>query len=321
MNYIEEMRSILEPLLEGCDSVALFDFPKHDNVGDLAIWLGEVQLIERVLGKRVIAVEHGQAQHLPELDSDIPVLLHGGGNLGDIWPLHEVFRQSVITRYPANRIILLPQSILFSTREKLAESALMTTIHPDLHICVRDLDSVTDASVMTPAERVYLCPDMALTLGPIERKVYPTSDILILQRSDKESANFGAMPEGVESCDWIGTEPTFLYRLADALDNSYARYPNRLAFLLPLRAWLYKRLAQEHLVRGCNLLSKGKVVVTDRLHAHILCSLLGIPHIVLDNSYGKIDRFRKTWKTGEGLCDTAVSWDEAITKARAMLHS
>lgn len=32
----------------------------------------------------------------------------------------------------------------------------------------------------------------------------------------------------------------------------------------------------------------GRLVVTDRLHAHVLAGLMGVPHIVVDNSYGKV---------------------------------
>jgi exopolysaccharide biosynthesis predicted pyruvyltransferase EpsI len=46
------------------------------------------------------------------------------------------------------------------------------------------------------------------------------------------------------------------------------------------------------------LLSSGRVVITDRLHAHLLCLLAGIPHAVLDNSYGKLGGFLDRW-TGE----------------------
>lgn len=42
-------------------------------------------------------------------------------------------------------------------------------------------------------------------------------------------------------------------------------------------------------------LSKGKVVVTGRLHAHILSVLMTKPHILLDNSYGKLQGFYDAW--------------------------
>jgi len=73
--------------------------------------------------------------------------------------------------------------------------------------------------------------------------------------------------------------------------------------------------------RGEVILSSGKVVITDRLHAHILCTLLDIPHVVLDNSYRKIGNFRDAWGTGGDKCLTAENLDEAMQKAKELLPS
>ena len=122
-NLQGNIHNTLAPLLADSDSVALFDFPKHDNVGDLAIWWGEVHFLQAVLGKKIVAVENCMAQDLPSLDRSIPILLHGGGNLGDIWPDHERFRRRVIATYPENRIVILPQTLHFTTPEALNASA------------------------------------------------------------------------------------------------------------------------------------------------------------------------------------------------------
>jgi pyruvyl transferase EpsO len=53
------------------------------------------------------------------------------------------------------------------------------------------------------------------------------------------------------------------------------------------------------------------VVITDRLHAHILSLLLGIPHAVLDNSYGKVGRFLAAWTGGAAGVHRASSSEDA----------
>src|SRR3546814_2699367 len=57
----------------------------------------------------------------------------------------------------------------------------------------------------------------------------------------------------------------------------------------------YQMLAQWRLRRGISMLSQGRVIVTDRLHAHILSLLLDIPQVVLDNMYGKVSAFAAQW--------------------------
>ena len=69
--------------------------------------------------------------------------------------------------------------------------------------------------------------------------------------------------------------------------------------------------ARARVARGCALLSSGRVVITDRLHAHILSLLLGIPHAVLDNSYGKLGRFLDQWLPGTAGVHRAESLRDA----------
>src|SRR3546814_16383188 len=61
----------------------------------------------------------------------------------------------------------------------------------------------------------------------------------------------------------------------------------------------YQILAQWRLRRGISMLSQGRVIVTDRLHAHILSLLLDIPQVVLDNMYGKVSAFAAQWRSEE----------------------
>jgi pyruvyl transferase EpsO len=98
------------------------------------------------------------------------------------------------------------------------------------------------------------------------------------------------------------------------------KWPGGRLVLNSIEMALFNQLADRRVRRGCLLLSQGEVVITDRLHAHILCCLMEIPHVVMDNSYGKISNFRKTWGTGNnGLCIEAREFPEAITKAQMLL--
>ena len=85
---------------------------------------------------------------------------------------------------------------------------------------------------------------------------------------------------------------------------------------LALRAASYDTAARARVLRGCRLLSSGRVVITDRLHAHLLSLLLGIPHAVLDNSYGKVGAYMDAWTSGSPLVRRAASWAEAAALPR-----
>jgi pyruvyl transferase EpsO len=59
--------------------------------------------------------------------------------------------------------------------------------------------------------------------------------------------------------------------------------------------WLWDQLAEDRTLRGCRILARGRVVITNRLHAHLLCTMMGLPHVVCDTSNGKVFAYRDTW--------------------------
>jgi exopolysaccharide biosynthesis predicted pyruvyltransferase EpsI len=54
----------------------------------------------------------------------------------------------------------------------------------------------------------------------------------------------------------------------------------------------------------------------DRLHGHILCLLLNIPHVFLNDDSGKNWNFHETWTRDAELCRLARTPAEAWTLAR-----
>jgi exopolysaccharide biosynthesis predicted pyruvyltransferase EpsI len=61
------------------------------------------------------------------------------------------------------------------------------------------------------------------------------------------------------------------------------------------------------------------VVVTDRVHGHILALLRARPQVVLDNEDGKVHALVRGWTGGSPLVHLATSADEALEKATALL--
>jgi exopolysaccharide biosynthesis predicted pyruvyltransferase EpsI len=77
-------------------------------------------------------------------------------------------------------------------------------------------------------------------------------------------------------------------------------------------------MARRWLLRGLRVLARGRIVVTDRLHGHVLALLQGIPQVVLDNSYGKLRSTYTTWTCRSGLAHWATSAEEARALATAL---
>ena len=279
---------------------ALLDYPDHPNVGDSAIWLGSTAYFRDHRGREPRYVASTRAFSETALRRSLPdgpIFVHGGGNFGDLWPRHQEFREHLLERFPDREIIQLPQSIHFDDPGRAAETARAIARHGNFRLFVRDRPSYDFATAHFDC-RTTLCPDMALFIGPLAR-TRPVVDVFHLRRTDKERAVEEAAAETGHTfrvADWLVEDRFSLEaaRLSRVLRQLAGGPRGRLA----LRSASYAAAAVARVRRGCRLLSSGRVVITDRLHAHILCLLLGIPHAVLDNSYGKLGRFLDAW-TGD----------------------
>jgi pyruvyl transferase EpsO len=306
-------RETIRPLLR--TPLALVDFPNHSNPGDSAIWLGELACL-RSLGMRPAYVCDLRTYSPERLDAAVgrgTILLHGGGNLGDLWPAHQSLRERVLADFPEHAIVQLPQSVHFDDPAALARARRALSAHRHLTVLARDtrsLDILTDAL----DTRATMCPDMAFCLGPLRRPVEATRDVLWLMRGDRESARMDARA-GTQAVDWLGDVPSLLQTVGGRL-AAYAARPSWIGGAAArASAATFAPMARRRVARGCRLLSEGRVVVSDRLHAHILCLLLGIPHVLLDNSYGKLRSFRDSWTADTTLARWAGSLDEAAELA------
>lgn len=318
------IHSLLATLIPEGSKVALFDFPNHSNVGDSAIWLGEKLYLEQTVKANIIAVDdfNLRLRPFPKLPPETLILIHGGGNFGDLYPLHQEHRESLISHYKEHRIIQMPQSIYYQNNARRLQTRAILNRHPDFHLLARDRDSLAQARDLHTGPS-YLCPDMAHCLGSLQRPTLSRYDIVCLLRTDKEkvASNFSSLQkvESVLVADWVDEPNTILKRFTKQLGQLHSNYPHWTKPLFKVKKPFYNQLATKRLHRGESILSSGKVVITDRLHAHLLCTLLSIPHVVLDNSYRKICNYRDAWETGGNSCQPAVDLEEAMNIAKKLL--
>ncbi|WP_052812890.1 polysaccharide pyruvyl transferase family protein [Desulfonatronum thioautotrophicum] len=322
--YKEIVHEVIGHLIPPRAPIALLDFPNHPNTGDSAIWLGEIAYLKKYHASKIIFVDdYGLINKTkPQFTKETIILIHGGGNLGDLYLRHQALREFVVGHYLNNRIIQLPQSVHFQEVKHFNQFSQVARKHPDFHLLVRDAQSLELAKKIHDGSS-SLCTDMALCIGSVKRPRNPKYEILGLLRTDKEKvikSPTGQHKDNLfHSFDWLDEPMTRTKRLSARIDRLLYNYPRKLAFLQNLKLPIYNRLARERFRRGCDVLSQGKVVITDRLHGHIMSTLLNIPHVVLDNSYGKISNFRDAWCSGEGLCRSAETLEEAFEIAQQYL--
>jgi pyruvyl transferase EpsO len=319
-----QIRHVLDRLIPVNSSCVLIDFPHHGNVGDSAIWLGEIAYLKsRKCQIKYIcdSNNYNQAALYAAAGKNL-ILLHGGGNFGDLYPNHQKQKEKVIGNFPDNRIVQLPQSIHFADEGNLARSQAILSQHKDFHFVVRDTVSfrLAQQHYDTPT---YLCPDMAMMLDLKPLRSQPkSSDVVILSRTDDEKASHLTSGTGGQLnsvvMDWLDEpEPKheWLY------DWSHRRLGWRNSKIPPFilnRVALAaaNAMARQRLARGLDNLGQGNVVVTDRLHAIILSWLGGIPVYFIDNNYNKLSNFINTWlKDSPGLV-RCNSFEGALQQAQ-----
>ena len=319
----DQIQATLDPIVRGSSHCVLIDFPNHSNVGDNAIWQGEIAWLARAgirIEYRCDVKSYSRAAVAQALAADGVIFIHGGGNLGDLWQRHQALRETVISDFPDRPVVQLPQTIHFVNRDRLAQARSVFNAHPNLTLLARDHASLEFARNEFRATS-FLCPDMAFCLEALDRPRSPEADIVWLRREDIEAAKSAAAPadESVIVTDWLDPRRPLL----DLARKTMRPLPAGFLTHYPRPRQAIRRLIdvsydwQAHLrVRyGCRLLAAGRIVITDRLHAHILCLLLGIPHVVLDNNYGKLRRFCDTWDT---LSSPLVRWAQSPAEALAI---
>lgn len=314
------------------DKCALLDYPAHLNIGDQLIWLGDIFYITDVLKAKILYSSNFSdfsSRKMEEKIGDSPIFFHGGGNLGDLYPKHQIFRKRVISRYKHRPIIILPQTIYFRDKRHLKKDAKLFNSHPDLTLFVRENKSYEIASEVFYNCRILKAPDMAFQLAGIpklEVKLKQKTSILYLCRNDKEmNINFhfpaespNIVVEDWVSYKWIKKNPIPIRGAARLIREIWQRrlaYPHEYISRIKWNhfhpyAKIIKALcnSSRHLNSwslmhsGIYQLKKYRLVITNRLHGHILCVILGIPNILLANSYYKNESFYNTWTCQIPFC-------------------
>lgn len=297
---LQKTHDVIYDLLKGKE-FHYIDIPMHDNIGDLLIMQGTLAFFKKknLTPKTTSTASAFQPEWVKPGDI---LVFHGGGNFGDLYANINDLREEIITRFPNNRIVMLPQTIFFSTDEKRDRSAAVFRRHNDVHIFIRD--KVSQGIARQFSDHVYLVPDMAHQLYPIA-STGNGRGVLRIERVDVEKP---AVPESLKDLtfdtrtDWVevvGGEKRlidFAWRLEGRFKARRWETASKL-----LGPWFWVPVAQRFSSKAVALFSRHDHIVTDRLHGHILSCLMDKKNTVIDNSYGKNSTYINEWTGGSDL--------------------
>lgn len=230
------------------------------------------------------------------------VFLQGGGNFGDLWRDSTNFRNYACKEVKNNDLIFLPQSLHYTRPANMKVDNATFQMHNRTLFMFRDYPSLNYSRQYFINKPAMYVPDMAFGLGPQTPTSVPAVDILLLLRLDKEkTVKLDQRKAALKTLADSGVS----YEVYDFPINGF---PLKLEKDNKTVIYNYTTIYTKHLTKlknnnrhdflnvrthmANNLFSRGRVIITDRLHASIFSTLLGRPLVYLDNSYKKITNVR-----------------------------
>ncbi len=308
----QRIKDSLSPLID--DDFMLLDIPNHRNIGDSLIWKGELIYFSTLNYKCLRQFNRYTFKNEYLTSAQTPILLHGGGNFGDIYSSSQKFKLEIIKRFPDNKIIILPQTVHYKDLRRRDSDLNLMNSHKKLYICVRDTNSYNIIAEKFDTSRLLLLPDMAFFLNLDQHIVgRGINKYLYLDRTDAESIErlsksqleeYGII-EGIDIKDWptYNSSPIKLFNTAcnyiEAFEGKVTLKLKNIPLINLLIHDAYglkKRGQMDSLIRaGINFLNSYDTILTTRLHGLILSILLNKEVLIIDNSYGKSENFYNTW--------------------------
>ena len=263
--------------------IFLLNTPWHKNLGDLAIAEAEAAFIKRIMSYKEPVVEVAALSRsiyaLSVLKKIIPenatLLFHGGGYLGNDWPIEEEAFRRTVKLFDKNRIILMPQSVFFSGDAR-GEAALLRSInalsrHNDLHLFARETISYNLMKQYYSKANIYLAPDMVLSMEYTFTEA-KRAGVLMCMRADREKS-------------LTDNDTGYIEKISSKYGQ--VEYTDTFApdeYVGPINAHTRGPLVNAKLKQ----FGKARLVVTDRLHGMVFAAITGTPCIAFSNHNHKI---------------------------------
>ncbi len=285
----------LRPLIEGRRCI-LIDVPHYPNIGDFLIWQGTISMLKKIHVKKLFSASK-ESFTFPNLSNDVIILLQGGGNFGDLWVEHQIFRTNVIKHYPNNKIIILPQTVFFRNEDSMIKDASIWAKHKDLTIIARDSKSLDTLKHYFYENNIMMLPDMAFCIPSIKSSPQRQTKQLFIKRRDIEAdidLQYNKyIPQEAKIHDWPTLEPGYIVPI-------FWRIIISIAYRIGINGdWYWNCILRPYYFQtGVKFINEYKDVFTTRLHGAILSLIMGKNVTMIDNNYGKNSSFYETWLDG-----------------------
>lgn len=285
----------------------LLDLPYFPNIGDILIWYVAQELLKEIpyKCKYAASIETYEKKRISE---NTIIIFMGGGNYGDLWERHQIFRRKVMSDYPNNPVLQLPQSVCFlSAKKQQQDIEFMCSHKGGFTICLRDRKSYDIIRTNYNRVKAIHVPDLALAFDAKSFckkhniKLIEGNGNLFVRRTDSEKNETDEVLEKIPINRIEGDWPTM-----EKMSYKYARYLrwmhrlDRLYCNQKLKTrftnFYYDRyIKPSYIEEGIKYLLPYSNIYSTRLHSAVLAYLLGKNVFIIDNSYGKCRGVYEDW--------------------------
>ena len=334
-------------LLQGISRAIFINVFRWVNRGDHVITLGQRSILKKFNISLVSSCIYPIGSHCRYDEiaktKDLAIFIQGGGYFGDVE--HAKWIEEEIENFPRNqRIIFFPNSL--SSREGVDFLNDFLSKYSDVHVMLRDKFSY-DVSFtfqiptplppfqpshplrlcffipfiykqivkeqMTKIPNIYLSPDIAFAMGSLKFPVVPTYDMVWLKRKDWET---------LVDKDHVTSLPNSTRDLSVLISDWTQNSTEAKILQLAVRKWKdFLNTSEIFALNAFEFLSQGKIVITDRLHAHLMSILLTKPSVVVNSKTLKQKHYHETWLKSIKTSVFVESVDEAFKIGRTLLNN
>lgn len=250
--------------------------PQYNNLGDHAIALSALQLLNKVYtGIDIIEItsnfyKNCKEDFMKHVTSDDLLFIIGGGFMGDMWTNLENLTRDIVLTFPDNHIIFLPQTIFYTDEKNIEEARRIYSAHKKLTALLRDEASYNLSKNKLGIEKVYYVPDLVTNIS--------------LNIPEKERQNIAVCLR--EDCEKTDDNIDFdMVRNIAEKDFDCAATP---VSTLIKKPFISPAKRENYVLAKINQISRHKILITNRLHAMLFAYVSKTPCLAFDNKSKKV---------------------------------
>lgn len=256
----------------------------HSNIGDLAITEEEISFLRNYF-KDYEIIDINEEEYfriknslIKKISKQDIIFLHGGGNMGNDYPILELQRQDIIKNFKNNKVLVFPQTFHLKDKNKNEYIKKMNKAYSqqNVTVCLREERSYISFKESFPNAKIELIPDIVLR-KKIDFQNYNRKDFLFCFRNDFEKIISEDLKEK-------------LFQIVSEEKNKID-FTDMICDEEELRALSRTKIVENKFKQ----FSQYRLCITDRLHAIIFCSIVGTPCIAFNNHSRKVEGVYSKW--------------------------